>query len=138
VSLTLDLPADLQTRLEEKARRDGVNPSDAALNALRQGLSENLSLATLSEAEIMQRIHAQGDDFTPEFWRRYQELLAHVRNETMTEERREEFIPYNDRVELANAERLRYLAELARRYNLSLSEVIGRFGVGPLTLPETK
>jgi hypothetical protein len=138
VSLSLDLPVDLEERLQQKAREEGINPADAAVRAIREALTLRSSPSMLPEAEIVQRLHATEQGFDSNFWDRYRELLAHVRDETMTEALREEFIPYQDRVEIANAERLRYLAELARRYSLSLPEVIGRFGVGPLTLPEPK
>lgn len=134
MTLTLNLPAELEEQLRHRAQRDGSDETSVALRVLQEKLAEEPPLSSLSEVEIMGHIHAQS--FAPDFWQRYKELLAHVRNETMTEDLREEFIYYNDQVELANAERLRFLAELARRYNLTLPEVTARFGIGPLQVSE--
>jgi hypothetical protein len=64
-----------------------------------------------NEAELLQKIN-QG--LPPEIRKRYTELNAKLHEETIAPEERQELLELIDRIELADAERLQDLIELAR------------------------
>lgn len=68
-----------------------------------------------NEAELLQKIN-QG--LPPEV--RYAELNAKLHEETITPEEHQELLQLVDRIELADAERLQHLIELARIRNVSV------------------
>ncbi|MGI0014448.1 MAG: hypothetical protein ACREBU_13555 [Nitrososphaera sp.] len=68
-----------------------------------------------NEAELLQKIN-QG--LPPEVRKRYAELNAKLHEETITLEEHQELLQLVDRIELADAERLQHLIELARIRNV--------------------
>ncbi len=70
-----------------------------------------------NEAELLQKISQR---LPPEVRKRYDELNAKLHEETITPEEHQELLQLVDRVELADAERLQHLIELARIWNVSV------------------
>ncbi len=79
-----------------------------------------------AEAELLQKINQglpQAD------WQRYHELNDKLHEETITDEEHAEFLQLVDRIELADAERLRHLIELANIRNVSVEALMDLFGL---------
>jgi hypothetical protein len=64
-------------------------------------------------------------------WERYHELVARRKAETLTPDEQIELIALSDRLEEVNAQRIGYLAELARLRNTSLEALIRELGLTP-------
>lgn len=62
---------------------------------------------------------------------RYNELLAKLTSETITEPERQELLELPPRVEAKNAERLQYLVELAQLWSTTVDEAMDRLGIKP-------
>ena len=62
---------------------------------------------------------------------RYNELLAKLTSETITEPERQELLELTPRVEAKNAERLQYLVELAQLWSTTVDEAMDRLGIKP-------
>ena len=78
------------------------------------------------EAELLQQIN---NGLPPELWQRYEELNARLHEETITEAEHQEFLALIDQIELADAERLRHLLELARLRNVAVETLIEQLGL---------
>jgi hypothetical protein len=78
------------------------------------------------EAELLQQIN-QG--LPPDVQRRYDELAAKRRAETLTPEEHQELLALVDRIEQADAERVRALIELAQLRNVSVTTLMAELGI---------
>lgn len=80
------------------------------------------------EAELLRKIN-QG--LPPDVRKRYSELIAKRQSEELTSQEHKELISLTDRVEKLEAERVEYLAELARLRNKSITEVMEELEIPP-------
>lgn len=64
-------------------------------------------------------------------WERYDQLVGKRQAETLTPEELDELISLSDQIEAANVRRVKYLAELARLRNTSVSVLITELGIRP-------
>ena len=111
---------------------DGVAQLDTP--ALERFVSQVLTLRAKriapsmpkKEAELLQQIN-QG--LPPDVQRRYDELTAKRRAETLTPEGHQELLALVDRIEQADAERVRALTELAQLRNVSVKTLMAELGI---------
>ncbi len=78
------------------------------------------------EAELLQKIN-QG--LPIEIRQRYEELNDKLHEETITPEEHQEFLQLVDRLELADAERLRHLIELADIRNVTVDTLMNQLDI---------
>jgi hypothetical protein len=83
---------------------------------------------SLSESELLVKIN-QG--IPTELQGRFNELVAKRQALTLTDAEHAELIRLTDRIEQLDAERIEYLAELAKRRNKSLTEIMQELGIHP-------
>jgi hypothetical protein len=81
---------------------------------------------TAREQELLRQINAISEGLTDDFWRRYNELVAKRRKETLTPDgpEHQELMRLTNELECRHAERLARLVELAKLRNRSLAEVM--------------
>jgi len=111
---------------------DGVAQLDTP--ALERFVSQVLTLRAKriapsmpkKEAELLQQIN-QG--LSPDVQRRYDELTARRRAETLPPEEHQELLALVDRIEQADAERVRALIELAQLRNVSVTTLMAELGI---------
>ncbi|MFZ4657354.1 MAG: hypothetical protein ACOYNY_10105 [Caldilineaceae bacterium] len=65
----------------------------------------------------------------PDTWRRYDELKAKRRSATLSEAEHAELIALGDQIELANAQRIRALIQLASLRNTTLDDLMAQLGI---------
>lgn len=82
------------------------------------------------ESALLQRIN---EGLPGDVWERYHTLVARRRAETLTDDEYTELCRLTDEVEMANARRLEYLAELARIRGTSIRSLMKQL---ELTAPE--
>ena len=80
------------------------------------------------EAELLQKIN-QG--LPTALQQRYDELTAKLEAETITPAEHQELLQLIDQIELADAERLQHLIELAQLRNMSLDELMDQLDIHP-------
>ena len=78
------------------------------------------------EAELLQKIN-QG--LPTAFQHRYDELTTKLQADTITSAEHQELLRLIDQIELADAERVQHLIELAQLRNLSLDELMNQLGI---------
>ena len=81
-----------------------------------------------NEAEVLRNINRGMPD---ELQNRYRELIAGRRAETLTESEHAELLHLTNQVEKYDAERLKYLTELASIRKISLTELLDELGIEP-------
>jgi hypothetical protein len=79
-----------------------------------------------SEADLLQKIN-QG--LPPEVRKRYEVLNAKLHEETIAPEEHQELLQLIDRTELADAERLQHLIELAHIRNVSVDTLMNQLDI---------
>jgi hypothetical protein len=80
------------------------------------------------EAGLLEKIN-QG--LSPDAQRRYDELTAKRRAETLTSEEHQELLELIDRIERADAERAQTLTDLARLRKVSVTTLMSELGIRP-------
>ncbi len=81
-----------------------------------------------NETELMLKIN-QG--LSPDMQTRFDELVAKRQAETLTQEDHQELVAFTDQIEKADAERIQYLAELARIRGMSLDVLMDTLKIQP-------
>ena len=79
-----------------------------------------------AEADLLQKIN-QG--LPAEQWHRYEQLNDKLHEETITPEEHGEFLELVDRIELADAERVGHLTELANLRGVSFDSLVDQLGL---------
>lgn len=131
MTLTIELPPHVETRLRDEAARDGLDTGAFVLNLLEKSVEltrrEPQHLSQM-EAELLQSIN---EGLPPEKWQRYQELVAKRRAKSLTAEEHRELIELSDSIEETNARRIGHLVELAQLRNISLESLMQNLGISP-------
>jgi hypothetical protein len=81
------------------------------------------------ETELLLKIN---QSLSPELQSRYQVLIDKRKEETLTEQEYQELIHLSDQVELHQAQRLEYLAQLAQLRQISLTDLMAQIGIKPI------
>jgi hypothetical protein len=132
MTLTIDLPPELEGRIREEAARAGLDTGTFIRNTLEERVHHAANTAAApahlprTEADLLQKIN---EGLPPEMWQRYHELVARRRAETLTPEEQAELIALSDRVEAANTRRIEHLIELARLREISLEALMDQLGI---------
>ncbi|MDB5332458.1 MAG: hypothetical protein JWP03_3609 [Phycisphaerales bacterium] len=131
MTLTIDLPADLEARLRDEAARQGVDAAGYIVKALTDRLSPKGGVPHLpaDEARLLEQINL---GVSADTWQRYRALGEKRDARALADSEHDELIAISDRIEEANARRMRYVVELARLRGVSPQELMRQLGVaGP-------
>jgi hypothetical protein len=107
----------------ERVRRQSSVMRQKSKTAKQQPL--HLSRA---ETELLQKINL---GLSEQQWRRYRELIAKRRAETLAAEEQRELIALSDQIEQANARRMENLIALAKLRQVSLETQMNELGIKP-------
>ncbi len=80
------------------------------------------------EAALLQQINKR---LPPDIQQRYDALIEKRELETLTPEEYQELISLNDQIEMANAERIKAIGELAQLRNVSFTDLMNELGIHP-------
>lgn len=134
MTITIEINPEIERQLQYAAARAGVAPEAYIVGLLQQNLRRatqrhktDRSLPR-QEAELLRKINRSISQIQ---WERYDQLLAKRRTETLTSEELDELISLSDQIEAANVRRIKYLAELARLRNSTVSALIAELGIKP-------
>ena len=123
MTITIEVNPELERQLKQAAAQAGLSLNDYVLQSITQRLPRKRTqprhAAQLSqrESELMQAINRSLSQVE---WERYHKLVAQRQAETLTPDDQAELIAISDRIEEANAERIEYVAELARLRSTTL------------------
>jgi hypothetical protein len=131
MTLTLQVPPELESRLREQAAREGVDAGTIIVRALERALpaSSPPSPQALSarETELLGKINI---GLSQDEWRRYRDLIAKRQQETLTPPEYQELIATGERIEMLNAQRMKQVIELSKLRNVPLMDLMDQLGIG--------
>jgi hypothetical protein len=133
MTLTINLTPELEAQLREEAAQKGVDASTFVVRTLEERLQRKRrqpmpSHLAQEESTLLQKIN-QG---LPEaMWQEYHDLIAKRRAETLTPEEHGRLIALSDTIEQTHAERMAYVAELARLRQVPLKTLMAQLGIKP-------
>lgn len=128
MTITLELPYELETRLREEADRKGMSLSRHILQRLDTS-GAFVNQIPLTESELLQKINV---GLPEEIWFEYHRLTALRRAELLTEAEHQRLIELVHIVEGAHAERMRYVMDLARLRGVTLDQIMDSLGLKPV------
>ena len=132
--ITIEIAPDLEQQLRQEAASAGLAPEAYILQAVQERLTQTshrhrpAPRLSPEEAQLLAKINL---GLSPTEWERYHALLARRMAETLTPDEQKELIALSDRLEEANAQRIGYLAELARVRHTTLDVVMSELGLTP-------
>ncbi len=131
MTMTIDLPPELEMQLQDEAAKEGVAPDRFILRTVEERLRQrraerDVPHLSKAESELMQRIN-QG--LPEETWRQYHALIAKREAGTLTADEQQVLVGLIDQVELAHARRLGSLLELAHLRGTTLDAVMDALGI---------
>ncbi len=128
--LTIEITPELESQVRAQAEQQGLGAGEYVVNILQEHLRHthrlNAHRLPETEAHLLQQIN---EGLSPERWRRYNELVAKRRAETLTPDEQAALIALSDQIEDLNAHRVECLAELARLRQTSLSDLMQQLGI---------
>jgi len=134
MTITIEMAPELEQQLQQAAAQAGLAPEVYIVETLRDHLAlpaqqrSHVQPLSATESELLLKINHSLEGIA---WARYHALVAKRRAETLTADEQQELIALSDQIEAANAERMTYLAELARLRNVSLAALIRQLGLQP-------
>jgi hypothetical protein len=131
MSITVQVTKDVEKKLRENAARQGKELDRYVSEILEQVSNYEQptnSSVSAQEADLLQRINLA---ISSETWAEYRRLVARREREEITPEELDLLISITDQIEIANAERIRHLAELAQLRGISLSALMHELGIQP-------
>lgn len=129
MSITIQISPELEERLKESAAEAGLDIDQYVIEILKgkvqPGASGELSPEE-KERRLLQKVNLGIPVAT---WKRYNYLKALRDSEQLDPEEHVELIRISDQIEETNAERMKYLIELAKLRQVSLKEVMNVLGI---------
>lgn len=126
MTLTIDLPSELEARLRAEAERHGMDARLYVLRAIQERLTDGRTCLPPEEAELLQRVNIG----LPEpVWARYHDLVAKRRLATLSPGDHTELVGLSDLIEETNARRIEHVIELARVRGVTLDALMTQLGI---------
>lgn len=129
MSIVLDLPQDLEQKLRATASAAGQNVDAYILRLLENNVQNQPSQEKSKTIALLQLINR---GLLPEVWSRFHSLVQKREDHTITDTELAELIELTDSIDLAHAQRMEALVELAVLKNKPLEVLMDELGVGPV------
>ena len=129
MSIVLDLPQDLEQKLRATASAAGQNVDAYILRLLEKNVQGQPSQEKSKTIALLQLINR---GLPTEVWSRFYSLVQKRENHTITDTELAELIELTDSIDLAHAQRMEALVELAVLQNKPLEALMDELGIGPV------
>jgi hypothetical protein len=132
MALTIDLPTKRENQFRKEAARNGDSLENFLLKLLKKSsflkdineISENFT-----ESELLKKVDL---DISETEWANYRRLISLRNAECLTEKEHKSLIKLGDKIELANAKRLKHLFKLAQLRNLPIEKLMKDLNINPI------
>jgi hypothetical protein len=134
MSLTINLPTSVEQQFRKEATINGLSLDNYLLRLLQQASKisqKQLSSKQYLESELLKKINL---DITEEEWTNYRHLVGLMRAEKLTPQAHETLITLGDKIEIANAQRVKYLFELAELRGISVEKLMENLSIEPIEI----
>jgi hypothetical protein len=127
MTITITLPPDLEVQLRERATVAGVPAEEYVLDALAERLgASGIPPLCEEQSRLLEDINRGMPEAT---WRRYHQLVAARHAQTLTDAEHAELLSLTDEIELAHAQRLEKLIQLAALRQMSVDDLMDQLGI---------
>jgi len=128
VHVTSDIEIDFDEVLNGLARLETSDLAQLVEQVIALQARRRAPSMRKNEAELLQKIN-QGP--SPEVRKRYAELTAKLREESITPEEHQDLMELIDQIELADAERMQHMIVLAQLRQVSVDSLMHQLGIRP-------
>ena len=128
MSLTIELPISVERALRKQAEQQGVALESYISDLLSSIPTDNFTEQPKerTEVQLLEKIQL---NVAPQDLEEYYRLSALFKSGQITEAEHEKLLALNDVIEIAHAERIKYVIELANLRNQSLEDVVLELGL---------
>ena len=128
MSLTIELPISVERALRKQAEQQGVALENYISDLLSSIPTDNFTEQSKerTEVQLLEKIQL---NVAPQDLEEYYRLGALFKSGQITEAEHEKLLSLNDVIEIAHAERIKYVIELAKLRNQSLEDVVLELGL---------
>lgn len=128
MSLTIELPISVERALRKQAEKQGVALESYISDLLSSIPTDNFTEQPKkhSEVELLEKIQL---NVAPEDLEEYYRLNALFKSGQITDAEHDKLLTLNDLIEIAHAERIKYVIELAKLRNQSLEDIVLELGL---------
>lgn len=130
MTVTLQMPPELEARVRDAAAKQGLPADKLILSALARAFPDRPPSGADNagrETELLEKVNLGLSDAE---WNRYWALRQGFERRTLTAAERTELQATSDRIERANADRMKYLIELAALRRVSVPKLMDELGIG--------
>lgn len=128
MTITLELPHELELHLREEADQKGVSLKRHILQRLDEA-GAFVGRIPLTESELLQKINI---GLPEEVWFEYRRLTALRKAELLTTVEHQRLIELVNTIEIAHAERMGCLVDLARLRGITLDQIMDDLDLKPM------
>ena len=125
MSLTLTLADHTEAQLRDLAQQQGVSTETYAAQLL-ESFATQQDLRAATETQLLQQLSL---GFSESDWERYRHLVGQRQGERLGDAEHQELLALSDRLEQANARRMGVLAELAKRRQVTVEQLMHEVGI---------
>ena len=131
MTITVDIGAELESRLLHAAARQGLDPGQYIVNVVRARLEAQDATAPHLDSEQSRLLEEINQGLSQTQWSRYYELVSQRQAGTLADDEYAELTALSNRIEELNSHRMKRLAELARLRGTTFPELLDQLGVVP-------
>ena len=129
MDLTIDISSDLESRLLQEAARQGMDPHEFIVNAIRDRVQASGSATPHLDVEESRLLEEINQGLAETQWKRYYELVELRRQGTLGSKEFAELTALSNQIEELNARRMARLTELARLRGTALPALMEQLGI---------
>ncbi len=134
MSLTINLPTNIEQQFRQEAATNGLSLDIYLQRLLQQAAHisrKQPNHQQLLESDLLKKINL---DISEAEWTNYRHLMGLLRAERITEKEHETLKDLGDKIETANAQRVKYLFELAELKGISVERLMKNLGIEPIEI----
>jgi hypothetical protein len=133
MALTIELPEQIEKKLQTNATKSGIRFDIYLIQILEKATQAKpkRTKKPISETALLKKINL---GISESEWTTYTRLIQLRNSAQLSEIEYQDLTDLGEKIEQANAKRLRYLAELAKLRQVGLSTVMQDLGIKPIEL----
>ncbi len=134
MALTIELPTHIEAHVRQSAALNGISIDNYVANLLRKATrvrAKRTNKTQLSETELLKKVNLA---ISISEWENYRRLVQLRKAECLTPQDHQELIALSDKIEVANAERMKYVLELSKLRAVALPVLMRDLKIVPVAL----
>jgi hypothetical protein len=131
MTITVNIGADLESRLVHEAAKHGMDPGEFIVKAVRARLESQSAVVPQLDPAQSRLLEEINKGLSQTQWNRYYGLISKRQSESLTADEHAELTVLSSRIEELNADRMARLAELAQLRGSTLADILDQLSIAP-------